>query len=233
LKTGCKDITIVNRSYERALDVARRFSVSAGKWEKLQENLIDADIVISSAAGQDFLFNRMSFEKIMGERRRGTILIIDIAVPRNLEPSINEIEDVYLYSIDDLSEVVSQNRKAREEDMAGAMEIIEQSAAEFIDWFVARDIGPLIGQMKEKFARISRDELERFFVGVEQDASRREKLQTMVNRIVNKLLHCVIKNINTVAKENGAAEAAKLVDSIVQRAEEMTAGSGNKEDKQL
>jgi glutamyl-tRNA reductase len=229
-KTGCKNITIVNRSYERGLDVARRFSVSAGKWEELQEHLIDADIVISSAAGPDFLFNKASFEKIMEQRQKKTLLVIDVAVPRNFEPSVNEIEDVHLYSIDDLSEVVSQNRKAREADLAEAMEIIEESVNEFMDWFVARDIGPLIGQMKEKFTQISQDELKRFFVGDRKDASCKELLETMVNRVVNKLLHCVIKNIDTVAKENGTVEAAKLVDSIVQRAEEIASGTESKED---
>lgn len=230
LKTGCKGITIINRSYERAVGIAKRFSISAGKWEELHENLIDADIVISSAAGQDFLFDKVSFEKVINQRRKGTLLIIDIAVPRNFEPSVNEIEDVYLYSIDDLSDVVSQNRKAREEDMAEATEIIEQSVAEFMDWFGARDIGPLIGQLKEKFARISQNELERFFVGVRKDADCKKALETMVSRVVNKLLHCVIKDIDTVAKEKGTAEAAKLVDSIVQRAEEIASESESKED---
>ncbi len=225
-KAGCRDITIVNRSYERASDVAKRFSVSAGKWEELQEQIAGADIVISSAAGTEFLFDRASFEEIIEKRRKGTLLIIDIAVPRNFEPSINEVQDVYLYSIDDLSEVVSQNLKAREVDIARGMEIIEENITEFMDWFGARDIGPLIGQMKEKFARISRSELERFFVGARKDADCREVLETMVNRVVNKLLHCVIENIDTVAKESGTAEAARLADSIVRRAEEISSSTG-------
>jgi len=229
-KAGCKDITIVNRSYERAKDVSKRFSVSAGKWEELQEHLTGADIVIASAATQEYLFNRATFEKIINQRRKGTLLIIDIAVPRNFEPSINELEDVYLYSIDDLTEVVNQNLKTREVDVAKGMEIIEESVTEFMDWFGARDIGPMIGQMKKKFQQISQNELERFFVGVRKNADCKEVLETMVNRVVNKLLHCVIKNIDTVAKENGTAEAAKLVDSIVRRAEEISSDSADKED---
>ncbi len=226
LKAGCRDITIVNRSYERALDVARRFSVSAGKWEELQEQITGADVVISSAASKEYLFDRALFEEIIDKRRKGTLLIIDIAVPRNFEPSINEVEDVYLYSIDDLSEVVSQNLKAREVDIARGMEIIEENITEFMDWFGARDIGPLIGQMKEKFDQISRNELERFFVGARKDADCKEVLETMVNRVVSKLLHCVIKNIDTVAKKNSTSEAAKLADSIVRRAEEISSSTG-------
>jgi glutamyl-tRNA reductase len=86
--------------------------------------------------------------------------------------------------------------------------------------------------MKEQFEQIARNEMERFFVGVREEASCRVVLEAMVNRIVNKMLHCVIKNVNVVAKENGATEAAKLVNSIVRHAEEITAELGTKEDRQ-
>jgi glutamyl-tRNA reductase len=86
--------------------------------------------------------------------------------------------------------------------------------------------------MKEKFAQIGKNEMERFFVGSREDASCKDVMELMVNRVVNKLLHCVIKNVNTIAKENGATEAARFVDSIVQQAEKITSELNNKEDKQ-
>ena len=222
LHVGCKNITIINRSYERGLRVAERYGVEARKWEELEEQLLGTNIVIASATTQDYLFKKSSFKEIMKQRRRAALLVIDIAVPRNFEPAINEMEDVYLYSVDDLSEVVEENRKAREEDIAKGMHIVYEGVGDFMDWFRARDIGPLIGQMKEKFAEIGRNELERFFIGVRQDAPSREMAESMVHRIVNKVLHCVIKNVNKVAKEQGPAEAAKLVDSIVRQAEEIS-----------
>ena len=231
LQTGCKDITIINRSYDKAMNIAGQYKVAARKWEQLHEQLATADIVIASAAAEDYLFKKDAFKQIMISRRKGILLIIDIAVPRNFEPSVNEIDDVYLYSIDDLSEVVEQNRKAREEDIAKGMEIIHENAVGFMDWFGAREIGPLIGQMEEKFVQISQNELERFFVGVRQDAACREVLEMMVNRVVNKLLHCVIQNVNTVAKENGTTEAAKILDSIVHQAETITSERDEKKDE--
>jgi glutamyl-tRNA reductase len=231
LQIGSRDITIINRSYDRGLDVAKRYEVAARKWEELEEQLIGADIVIASAAVQDYLFVKKSFKAVMDRRRKGTLLVIDIAVPRNFEPSVNEIEQVYLYSVDDLSEVVEQNRKAREEDISRGMEIVYENVADFMSWFGARDLGPLIGQMKKQFVQISQNEMERFFVGARHEASCKEVLETMVNRIVNKLLHCVIKNVNTVAKENGTTEAAKLVDSIVKQAEEIMSKPGDMEDE--
>ncbi|MGB2809292.1 MAG: glutamyl-tRNA reductase [Sedimentisphaerales bacterium] len=229
---GSKNITIVNRSYDKGLNLAKQYGVKAQKWEELEEQLTDADIAIASASVQDYLFKKEALKEIIDRRRKGRLLVIDIAVPRNFEPSVNEIEDVYLYSVDDLSEVVEQNRKAREEDIVRSMEIVYENVTDFMDWFGAKDLGPLIGQMKKKFAEISENEMEKFFVGSRQDASCQEVMEAMVKRIVNKLLHCVIKNVNTVAKENGASEAARLVDSIVRQAEDIAAEPSDKKEEE-
>jgi len=227
LHIGCKDITIVNRSYERVLDIINRYGIKGLKWEELNEQLIAADIVIASAAVQDYLFEKNSFREITNKRRAGTLLIIDIAVPRNFAPAINELEDVYLYSVDDLSEIVEQNRKARQEDIAKGIQIVDKSVAGFMGWFRASDIGPLIGQMRQIFVHIGQKELERFFAGLRQDTQCREAAESMVKRIVNRLLHCVIKNVDVVAQKHGPAEAAKLVNDIVRQAEKTSSGQDN------
>lgn len=232
IHVGCKNITVVNRSYERGKNMAERYGISVEKWEEIENQLIGANIAIASAAVQDYLFRKDSFKKIMNKRWGRTLLIIDIAVPRNFEPSINKMDDVYLYSVDDLSEVVERNRKARELDIAAGMEIVYKNVTDFMDWLGSKDIGPLIGQMKEQFARISQNELEQFFVGTRQEAPCKEILEIMVSRVVNKLLHCVIKNVNTIAKENGANEAARYVGSIVQHAEQISSELNKKEDEQ-
>jgi len=230
LQAGARNITVVNRSYDRGLNVAEQYGIRAEKWERLNEQLIGANIAIASASVQDYLFRKDSFKEIITRRKEGTLLIIDIAVPRNFEPAVNELEGLYLYSVDDLATVVEQNLKARERDMARGMEIVLENVTDFSEWFGSRDIGPLIGRMKEQFKQISENEMDRFFVGVRQEASCKEVMEDMVNRVVNKLLHCVIKNVNIVAKENGATEAAKLLDSIVRQAEEIISESDGKED---
>ncbi|MBN1806177.1 MAG: glutamyl-tRNA reductase [Sedimentisphaerales bacterium] len=230
LHVGCKDITVVNRSFDRGQTMARLHGINVEKWDEIESRLIGANIAIASAAVQEYLFRKDSFKKIMNTRWGKTLLIIDIAVPRNFEPSINELDGVYLYSVDDLSEVVEQNRKARELDIAAGMDIVYKNTTDFMDWLGAKDIGPLIGRMKEQFVRISQNELQQFFVGARQEASCKENLELMVNRIVNKLLHCVIQNVNTIAKENGTAEAVKYVDSIVHHAEKISSELNNKGD---
>ena len=229
--SGCSDITIVNRSYNRGKSIAVRRGIKVNKWNELTNLLIDTDIVIASASTHDYLFKKDSFQNIMNNRQKNPLLIIDIAVPRNFEPEIDKIENVHLYSVDELSEVAKKNRKTRESDISKGIKIIYESVREFMDWFGAREVGPMIGKMKEQFGQISQKELERFFVGTRQQAACKEILEAMVNRVVSKLLHCVISNVDTVAKKHGPTEATKLVDSIVRQAEKISSEQDDKGDE--
>jgi len=223
LAAEARDITIVNRSHDRACKVAEQYGIKARQWQQLEEQLAAANIVIASASVQDYLFDKASLKTIAKRRKAGPLLIVDIAVPRNFEPAVNDLEDVYLYSVDDLSAVVEQNRAARQRDMARGMEIVLEHVAEFMEWFEAKDVGPLIGRMKQQFAQIAQDEMDRFFVGTREQAACKDVMRAMVNRVVNKLTHCVIHNVNMVAKEEGPTEAARLIETVVRRAEEISA----------
>ena len=226
LHSSCNDITVVNRSYDRGVEMARRHQITAAPWEQLDELLLRADIVATAAATQDYLFNKASFKKIMEQRSGRPLLVIDIAMPRNFAPVINEIENVHLYSIDDLTEVVQKNVKLREEDIKRASVIIGKKVSEFMQWFDVRDIGPLVGQMKQHFHQIARNELQRFFVEQEEIYFLdREAVEAIVERIINRLAHGLIEDINVVAKRHGQEEAAKLVNSILERAEDLCAAA--------
>jgi len=233
LHDGARNLTVVNRSPERAQKLGERYGIKVGKWDELDEQLTYADIAIASASVKDYLFKKESFKHIADRRRGRMLLVVDIAVPRNFEPAVNDLEDIYLYSVDDLADVVEQNRKARERDVARGMEIVLDQVAEFMEWFGARDIGPMIGRMKEQFALIAANEMEKFFVGTRQEASCKEVMEAMVNRIVNKMLHCVIRNVDIVAKESGPAEAARLVNTIVRQAEEISSDPRNGDGKEV
>lgn len=220
LHIKCNDITVVNRSARRGKELAEKHNITAYTWENMDEQLLEANIVVAAAtAAQGYLFDKKTFADIMEKRRGKTFLLIDIAVPRNFAPEVNEIENVYVYSVDDLAQVVQENIELREEDLDQAVEIICDKVAGFMDWLGSKDIGPMIGQLKESFDRIRKNETERFFVAERQEASCRNEMEAMIRRVVNKLLHCVIKNVNSVAKQHGPDEAAKLVNDIVCRAE--------------
>ena len=159
-------------------------------------------------------------------------MLIDIAVPRNFEPAINDIDGVYLYSVDDLAEVVKQNIKLREGEIGQAVEIICENSNEFVEWLNSIEIGPLVGQMKEGFEQIRQNEMAGFFTGEREHAACRETLENVVSRVVNKLLHCVIKNLNAEAKEHGAEHAVRMADHIIRQTQRVAENSHSKEDTQ-
>ena len=232
LHIKCENITLINRSEHRGKAVAEEHGVASDMWENLDENICQANIVVGSAtATQGYLFDKRQFEKIMHQRKGKTLLIVDIAVPRSFDPAINELENVYLYSVDDLAQVVHENTKLREDDVENAVEIICQQSDEFMDWFETWDIGPLIGQIKGNFDRIRRNEMERFFVGEREDAGCKEVMEQTVSRVVNKLLHCVIKNINSIAKNHSVDEAKQLADNIARQAKEIISEDVEKKDQ--
>jgi len=213
LDINCNNITIFNRTLSRAEKIARQHHVSPGEWSKLKPALQQVDIVIAAATAEDYLFD----ESFLNGRRVGPLLIIDIAVPRNFDPKINEIEEVYLYSVDDLAQVVQENIEARQEDINIAREIISDNAKNFMDWFGVMDIGPMIGQLRQKFHQISQEELGRFFARENNISSiQKQKTEAAINRIVDKLTHRLITNFYTIAKTYGPNDACRLIRNMVQ-----------------
>jgi glutamyl-tRNA reductase len=229
----CKDITVVNRSEERGCKVAKKHNIVYKPWDQLDDEIAAANIVLGAATAQDgFLFNKSQFKKIMARRRNKLLLAIDITVPRSFDPAINDIDSVYLYSIDDLGKVVEDNIKLREGDLEQAVEIVCKHVTEFTDWFESRDIGPLVGQIKNAFEQIRDNELDKFFTGERQHAECKAQLELSVRNVVNKLLHCVVKNIDNVAKEQGASEAQQFAKGIVEHAEDIICEIRTKENNQ-
>ena len=226
----CSDITVINRTYKRAVAIAEKSNITPAKWEQIDELLLTADIVVASAGVQGYLFEKDNFRDIVRQRDKDTLLIIDIAVPRNFEPAINDIDGVYLYSVDDLAEVVKQNVKLREGEIDQAVEIICENSNEFMEWLNSMEIGPLVGKMKEGFEQIRQNEMAGFFTGEREHAACRETLENVVSRVVNKLLHCVIKNLNAEAKEHGTEHAVRMADHIISQTRQVTENSHSKED---
>ena len=209
---GCHDITIFNRTLSRAENLAKRFNVAAKDFSNLNAAMRQVDIIVTAAGAEDYLFDKTFIEG----RRTGPLLIIDIAVPRNFHPDVGKLEDVYLYSIDDLAQVVQENMQARREDVGQAREIIADNVESYMDWLSVCDVGPLIGALRKKFQQISKTELDRFLAGEKNMATtQRQKTEAAVNRIVNKLIHQFINNLHTIAKTEGPDEAKHIIESII------------------
>lgn len=218
----CRDITVVNRSRQRGCQLAEKHDVHETSWEQLDREIAQANIIVGAAsAPEGYLFSKDRLKSVMAGRRNQSLLIIDITVPRSFDPRVGKLENVYLYSIDDLAQVAEDNIKLREGDLEQAIEIICDSVSAFMDWFQIRDVGPVIGQIKVAFEQIREIELDKFFVGPRHEAGCRELMEASMGRIVNKLCHCVIKNIDILSKEHGPEEAEKFAHHILENAKQI------------
>lgn len=218
----CRNLTVVNRSEPRGCQLAEKHDILNKPWAALDEQMALADIVVGAAVTeQGYLFDPQRIRSLMNQRRNRQFLIVDITVPRSFDPAIGRIENVYLYSIDDLAQVAQDNIKLREGDLERAVEIIYEYVSAFMDWFSIRDTGPLIGQIKAAFEQIQEIEMEKFFVGSRQEAHCRESMEVSMHRVVNKLCHCVINNIDLLSKEHGPKEAEKFARNILANAKDI------------
>jgi glutamyl-tRNA reductase len=187
---GFGTLVVVNRSSDRAEDLARQFGGEAVDWERLPQVLWQADIVISSTAAPYAILSAEMVSAAMRMRRNRYLFIIDIAVPRDVEPAVGELSNVFLYDIDDLQQVVDANLAQREREIPRVRAIIDQEVTEFMDWLRARDVVPTIVDLRNHVEEI-RDAEVRWAMGKLNDLSTREQkvIMALSQRIVNKILH--------------------------------------------
>jgi glutamyl-tRNA reductase len=189
-------LLICNRDAAKAAALAEQFGGTPAAFENLAEHLVAADVVISSTGSAHPIITRAQFDHIVKQRRYRPIFLIDIAMPRDVEAAVGEIENVYLYNIDDLQQVVSNTQAQRAEAVTAARQIVERQVAEFVEWHRGRELGPAIEKMYERYHQIAQEEVNRTVnkLGQISDAER-QHLEELARRIVNKLLHEPIRTL--------------------------------------
>ena len=152
--------------------------------------MLSADILISSTGAGDYLLRRDQLKAAMRRRKQRPLFLIDIAVPRDLDPAINDLDNVYLYNIDDLQEVVEQGRQARRQEAARAERLVASETVKFQDWLQTLEVYPTIIALKEKAAAICDAELKKTVshLGPISD-EQRQALEVLLSSITQKLLH--------------------------------------------
>ena len=187
---GVKTVYVTSRTYERAANLARTLNGSALDFEAFKNELYRADIVITSTSASRFIITKDMVEKAIHERKNKPIFFIDIAVPRDIEPDVNDLENVYLYDIDDLHVVVSANMKEREKESENAMHLISQEVNKFNNWLGTLDAVPTIVEIRKRVENIGNQEMERTLKKIphlsEED---KEIIYQMKNSMINKILH--------------------------------------------
>ena len=187
---GVKTVYVTSRTYERAANLARTLNGSALDFEAFKNELHRADIVITSTSAPNFIIKKEIVEKAIHERKNKPIFFIDIAVPRDIEPDVNDLENVYLYDIDDLHVVVSANIKEREKEAENAMNFISQEVTKFNNWVGALDAVPTIVEIRKKAENIRKQEIEKTLKKISHlSENDKQLLRQMSSSLVNKILH--------------------------------------------
>ena len=190
ISRGVADIVVANRSRERAVALARRFDGRAVGLDAVEEELDRADVVVASTSSQGLVLAAEQVERAMKRRRGRPVFFIDIAVPRDLDPGINDLEGCYLYDIDDLERVVAESVAGRREEAVRAEAIVSEEADGFRAWQLSLDVVPAIAALRARAESIRRAELERAEGRLASlSPSQRRAVEALTSQIVAKLLH--------------------------------------------
>jgi len=190
ITNGVKEVMVANRTYERACDLAREFRGRPVKFNDFIHEMFHADIVICSTGAPDYILRKNEMQKVMKERKQRQVFLIDISVPRNIDPEINGLDNVYLYNIDDLQGVVDANVFERQREAEKAEKIVAEEIETFIKWQASLDSVPTIKALREKAEEMKKEEIDRLlnrFAGLGE--KEREAIEYMATALMNKLIH--------------------------------------------
>ncbi len=190
INQGINEVLVVNRTLERAVNLAQRFKGRAAGLDQLVDRLTEIDILISSTGAPGLVLSGPEVKPIMRRRMNSPLFLIDIAVPRDLDPALNDIDNVYLYDIDDLQQVVEMNKSERDKEATRGEAIVGEEAIKFSQWLNAMEIGTTIAALKDKTDEICAAELARTLKHL-GNLSDKEKnsLEKMVAAIAARMAH--------------------------------------------
>ena len=187
---GVKTVYVASRTYERAANLARTLNGSALDFEAFKNELYRADIVITSTAAPNFIIKKEMVERAIHKRKNKPMFLIDIAVPRDIEPEVNDLENVYLYDIDDLQVVVEANMVEREKEAETAMSLIRQEVTNFNNWMGSLDAVPTIVEIRSRAEAVRKEEIDKTLKKMPHlPEADKTAIQQMTTSMINKILH--------------------------------------------
>lgn len=196
---GVNGLTVVNRTLEKAQLMSKELGGSVSSYEDLHSCLVSSDIVIVSTGAREHILTISMMEKIIRERKNQPLFIIDITVPRNVDPAVNEIDNIFLYDIDSLVAVINEHMESRHEEAAQAEAIIRDHVDGFIEYTRQMSLGPLVRELRQKLEGILMEELE-----AQRDKmppEEYERMKELMFRTVNRLSHPLIQEIKSSAED--------------------------------
>jgi glutamyl-tRNA reductase len=206
LSAGVKRMVIANRTLGRAQALAAELKAHAVSLEDLDRELAQADIVISCTASTVPLIAKSAVETAIRARRRRPIFMVDLAVPRDIDPAVADLEDVYLFSIDDLQQLIDENRQQRAVAADGARQLIDEEVARFLSQSRAHDAGPAILALRQQADGIRLQTLEQARRLLASGKSAEEVMEYLANTLTNRLLHTPTQALRRAAEQADSEE---------------------------
>src|SRR3954468_10566375 len=203
-------LVVANRTLERAEKLARRFNAEPIELRSLPEHLHEFDIVVSCTASSLPILGKGLVERALRARRRRPIFMVDLAVPRDIEPEAGELDGVFLHAVDDLAQIVSANVDARRSAVAQAEVIIDTQVGQFMHWMRSRENVPLIRALRSRADDARREELERALKALARGETPAKVLEALSQGLVNKLLHAPTQALHDAAGDEQRALAELL-----------------------
>ncbi len=212
---GARTIVVANRTFERAQEIANAFQGQAIKYELLGEYLAKADIIISSTSAPHYVIHADQVKEAIRHRRGNPMFLMDIAVPRDIEPEVAKIDNVYLYNIDDLQSVVSQNVDERTREVEKCRTIVDEEVEHFMARLEEMKIEPAITLLRNHFHAIGKEELDRLKPKLKNIANGDwDQVVYTVERTINKLLHNPAKVAKQEAKNGGGYRYVEIIKKL-------------------
>jgi glutamyl-tRNA reductase len=193
-------LAVANRTIERAERLASRFNGHSLELRSLPEQLHEYDIVVSCTASSLPILGKGLVERAVRARRRRPIFMVDLAVPRDIEPEVAELDDVFLYTVDDLGAIVAENLDSRRSAVEQAEAIIDGQVGQFMHWMQVRETVPLIRQLREQAEETRRQELDRALKALARGENPAAVLESLSQGLTNKLLHAPTQALKKPAK---------------------------------
>lgn len=198
---GCGDMEVVNRSQDRGQALAETVAGRYVPWSDLNAALIKADIVICSTGASEAVVTPQLMKQVMRKRRGRPVFLVDIAVPRDVDPAVGKMEQVFAYDIDDLQQIVAENMSHRGAQADAARKVLDEEIEAFFSWKRTRDVAPTISSLQELGQGIVKNEFDRHRAKLSTlDATQREAVEKLVHGVVQKLLHKPMHQLRTQAQ---------------------------------
>jgi glutamyl-tRNA reductase len=211
IRNKSSKIWVANRTFETGVELARQFNGEAIRFEEIPESLKTVDIIISSTAAPGFVIHRDQVKSIIRQRKNRPLFFIDIAVPRDIDPEINRLANVYVYDIDDLKGVIDENIEDRQKEAIKAERIVDEAVIRFHEWYQSLDVVPTIIALRNKLESIAQAELKKTLQSGTISQKDAEAIHKMADSLINKIMH----DPTVFLKRNGMREDNSLcIDTV-------------------